>query len=421
MNGIRVHSEIGPLKKVMLHRPGKELEHLVPEDMERLLFDDIPYLRAAQAEHDRFAQMLKGQGTRVVYLEDLAAEVLGQDPGIKKRFLQEFIGEGDVPSRRVRDNLYDFFMEIPDNKELVQKMMSGVRADELKIRTRGPLVSLLRTESSFLLDPLPNLYFTRDPFASIGTGASIHRMYSRTRCRETIFGKYILTYHPDFAGHTHVYYDRDMPYAIEGGDILNLSRKVLAIGISQRTMPEAIERLAENLFRDENCEIESILAMDIPAMRAYMRLDTVFTQVDRDKFTIHPGILRSLRVFEICKKEGSGSQACDRGLQVRERTESLEMILASVLELDSVTLIPCGGKDTIASEREQWNDGSNTLCIAPGKVIVYDRNVVTNQILRDYGIEVLEMPSSELSRGRGGPRCMSMPLIREEMNTLQRR
>lgn len=409
--GIQVHSEIGPLKKVMLHRPGKELEHLVPETMERLLFDDIPYLRAAQAEHDRFAQMLKGQGAEVVYLEDLTAEVLNQDPEIKKSFLQEFIEEADVVSRRVRKDLYAYFMEIPDNLELVYKLMSGVREDELRISTRGPLVSLLRTESSFLLDPLPNLYFTRDPFASIGNGASIHHMYSRTRCRETLFGKYILTYHPDFAGHTPVYYDRDLPYAIEGGDILNLSRKVLAVGISQRTMPEAIERLAENLFREGASEIESILALDIPAMRAYMHLDTVFTQVDQDKFTIHPGILRSLRVFEICKKDQPES-SYDRGLQVRERTESLEEILASVLELDSVTLIPCGGKDSIASEREQWNDGSNTLCIEPGKVIVYDRNVVTNQILRDHGIEVLEMPSSELSRGRGGPRCMSMPLVR---------
>lgn len=409
--GIQVHSEIGPLKKVMLHRPGKELEHLVPETMERLLFDDIPYLRAAQAEHDRFAQMLKGQGAEVVYLEDLTAEVLNQDPEIKKSFLQEFIEEADVVSRRVRKDLYAYFMEIPDNLELVYKLMSGVREDELRISTRGPLVSLLRTESSFLLDPLPNLYFTRDPFASIGNGASINHMYSRTRCRETLFGKYILTYHPDFAGHTPVYYDRDLPYAIEGGDILNLSRKVLAVGISQRTMPEAIERLAENLFREGASEIESILALDIPAMRAYMHLDTVFTQVDQDKFTIHPGILRSLRVFEICKKDQSES-SYDRGLQVRERTESLEEILASVLELDSVTLIPCGGKDSIASEREQWNDGSNTLCIEPGKVIVYDRNVVTNQILRDHGIEVLEMPSSELSRGRGGPRCMSMPLVR---------
>ena len=161
------------------------------------------------------------------------------------------------------------------------------------------------------------------------------------------------------------------------------------------------------IFADENAEIERILALDIPAMRAYMHLDTVFTQVDHDKFTIHPGILRTLRVFELKKGENTGE------LTVNEKEQTLDAILREGLKLNSVTLIQCGGKDMIVSEREQWNDGSNTLCIEPGKVVVYDRNYVTNQILRENGITVLEMPSSELSRGRGGPRCMSMPLVRE--------
>ena len=167
--------------------------------------------------------------------------------------------------------------------------------------------------------------------------------------------------------------------------------------------------LAQSIFADENAEIETILALDIPAIRAYMHLDTVFTQVDYDKFTIHPGILRTLRVFEVKKGESTGE------LKVTEKEQTLENILKECLDLNHVTLIQCGGKDMIVSEREQWNDGSNTLCIEPGKVIVYDRNYVTNQILRENGIEVLEMLSSELSRGRGGPRCMSMPLIREAL------
>ena len=410
--GIRVHSEIGKLKKVLLHRPGKELEHLIPGDLERLLFDDIPYLRAARSEHDRFAEILREQGAETVYLEDLMAEVLAGDPGKKRIFISEFIDEGGVGDPREREDLTAFFMEIPDAAELVDKMISGVREDELHVKTARPLADLMGSERRFLLDPIPNLYFTRDPFASIGRGASVHRMFSRTRRRETIFGKYILSYHPDFAGEMPLYYDRNEPFPIEGGDILVLSREVLAVGISQRTAPEAIERLAENIFADKEAETEVILAMDIPSMRAYMHLDTVFTQVDRDKFTIHPGILRSLRVFEIRRgKTGADGPA----LEVRERDGSLEKILASTLKLDSVTLIPCGGKDSIASEREQWNDGSNTLCVEPGTVIVYDRNVITNEILGTYGIRVLEMPSSELSRGRGGPRCMSMPLMREEL------
>lgn len=406
---IQVKSEIGRLKKVMLHRPGKELEHLVPGDLERLLFDDIPYLKAAQNEHDLFAGILREQGVEVAYLEDLTAEVLKNNAELKEQFIVQFIEEGEVNDTRVKENLASFLMEIPDEKELVMKVMSGVRDEELKIRTKGPLASLLNTESQFLLDPIPNLYFTRDPFASIGNGVSLNCMYSRTRRRETIFGEYILKYHTEFAGQTPFYYDRKQPYSIEGGDILNISNKVLAVGISQRTTSEAIELLAQSIFADENSEIDTILALDIPAMRAYMHLDTVFTQVDYDKFTIHPGILRTLRVFEVKKGEKTGE------LKVTEKAQTLKNILKESLEVDNVTLIHCGGKDMIVSEREQWNDGSNTLCIEPGKVVVYDRNYVTNQILRDNGIEVLEMSSSELSRGRGGPRCMSMPLIRNNL------
>ena len=406
---IHVKSEIGKLKKVMLHRPGQELEHLVPEDLERLLFDDIPYLKTAKIEHDMFAEIMRGQGVEVVYLEDLTADVL-KNPEKKEQFVREFIAEGGASAAKVRDQLYDYLMKISDEKELVLKTMSGIRASELNVKMSCPLVSLVKKESQFLLDPIPNLYFTRDPFACIGNGVSLNRMYSRTRRRETLYGKYILKYHPDFAGKVPFYYDRDMDFSLEGGDILNLSNKVIAIGISQRTTPEAIELLAQNIFVDKASEIETIIALDIPAVRAFMHLDTVCTQVDYDKFTIHPGIMQTLRIFEIKPGDRKGQ------LKVTESDAMLSDILAKYLELDKVTLIKCGGKDRIASEREQWNDGSNTLCIEPGKVVVYDRNYVTNEILRQHGIEVLEMASSELSRGRGGPRCMSMPLEREDLS-----
>ncbi len=408
---IQVKSEIGKLKKVMLHRPGKELEHLVPGDLERLLFDDIPYLRTAQNEHDLFAGIMRGEGVEVVYLEDLTAEVLRGNEELKRQFVEQFIAEGEVADEKMKEYLASYLMEIRDEKELVLKMMSGVRVGELEVKTNRPLVNLVKTDSQFILDPIPNLYFTRDPFACIGDGVSLNCMYSRTRRRETLFGKYVLENHPEFAGHTPFYYKRELPYSIEGGDILNLSNKVLAIGISQRTTAEAIELLAQRIFADEHAEIETILALDIPAIRAFMHLDTVCTQVDYDKFTIHPGILGTLRIFEITKSDKMGE------IKVKETHASLAEVLAEHLELDKVTLIRCGGKDAIASEREQWNDGSNTLCIEPGKVVVYDRNYVTNQILRENGIRVLEMASSELSRGRGGPRCMSMPLERETVQS----
>ena len=293
---IQVKSEIGKLKKVMLHRPGKELEHLVPGDLERLLFDDIPYLKTAQNEHDLFAGIMRGEGVEVVYLEDLTADVLKGNEELKRQFVEQFIAEGEVPDDKMREYLASYLMEIRDEKELVLKLMSGVRVGELEVKTNRPLVNLVKTDSQFIMDPIPNLYFTRDPFACIGNGVSLNCMYSRTRRRETLFGKYVLENHPDFAGKTPFYYTRELPYSIEGGDILNLNSKVLAIGISQRTTAEAIELLAQRIFADESAEIETILALDIPAIRAFMHLDTVCTQVDYDKFTIHPGILGTLQI-----------------------------------------------------------------------------------------------------------------------------
>ena len=406
---INVRSEIGALEQVLLHRPGAELEQLVPGELERLLFDDIPYLRAARQEHDAFAALLRENGTQVVYLEELMTQTLAVDPQVRRRFVRQFIDEGGRIARHYQSALYDYLMAL-DDRELVRRTMTGVSVEEfLPESQQGALVSMTRGSHRFVLDPIPNLYFTRDPFACIGHGVSLNAMYSATRRRETIYGQYILKYHPDYAGQVPFYYRREDPFSIEGGDILNLSPRLLAVGMSQRTTPEAIEVLARNIFRDETAEIRAILALDIPDLRAFMHLDTVLTQVDRDTFTVHPEILGTLRVYHITSDGGDG-------LRVEERTGTLEDILARALELPRVKLIRCGGGDRVASEREQWNDGSNTLCIAPGRVVVYDRNYVTNAILRDNGIQVLEMPSSELSRGRGGPRCMSMPLRRRELS-----
>ena len=402
---ICVRSETGTLEQVLLHRRGAVLEQPVPGELERLLFDDIPYLQAAQQEHDAFAEMLRHNGTQVLYLEELMAQTLAADPQVRRRFVRQFIEEGGRIARHFQPALYEYLTALTDD-ELVRRTMTGVSMEEfLPEGQRGALVSLTRGSHRFVLDPIPNLYFTRDPFACIGEGVSLNAMYSPTRRRETIYGQYILKYHPDFAGQVPFYYRREDPFSIEGGDILNLSPRLLAVGISQRTTPEAIEILARNIFRDETAEIRTILALDIPNLRAFMHLDTVLTQVDQDTFTVHPEILGSLRVYRMT----SGGRD---SLQVTERTGTLEEMLAGEMGLPRVKLIRCGGGDRVASEREQWNDGSNTLCIAPGKVVVYDRHYVTNAILRDNGIQVLEMPSSELSRGRGGPRCMSMPLRR---------
>ena len=402
---IQVYSEIAPLRRVLLHRPGQELEHLVPGSLERLLFDDIPYLKGAQAEHDRFAQVLRDNGVEVVYLSKLTAEALSQDKALKEAFIRDFTQKSGSVAHRYERELQAYLGSIEDVHELVLQTMAGIPFSDLALDHAESLTAMLHCKADFALEPILNLYFTRDPFASVGGGVALHRMYSATRRRETLYGAYILQHHPEYAG-TPFYYTPDSPYSLEGGDVMNLSESVLAVGISQRTMPEAIEQLARNVFRRPESKIRTILAMSIPSQRAFMHLDTVMTQVDVDKFVVHPAILPTLRIFEVT--QGKGGE-----LTARQLDMDLAHALAHYLHLDQVTLILCGGQDQIAAQREQWNDGSNTLCIRPGVVIAYDRNYITNEILESYGITVLKIPSGELSRGRGGPRCMSMPLIRD--------
>ena len=405
--GIRVTSEIKPLKKVLLHRPGAEIENLTPEYLERLLFDDIPFLEVAQQEHDAFAEVLRTNGVEVVYLHELAAEVI-EDSEVREQFLNQFIKEAGIKNPELHKNVYNFLNKIEDSKELIRKTMAGINKNELPQLTNKSLSDLSDDEYPFVADPMPNLYFTRDPFASIGNGVSLNKMYSVTRNRETIYADYIFKYHPDFKDKVEKFYDRDFDYHIEGGDILNLTEKCLAIGISQRTQANAIEHIAKQIFfNSRNKEIETILAFNIPNNRAMMHLDTVFTQIDVDKFTIHPGIQGPLQVFEVSRGDVEGE------LKIEEINAPLEEVLAKHLGVEKVTLIQCGGGDRVIADREQWNDGSNTLCIKPGEVVVYSRNYVTNKLLQEHGIVTHIIPSSELSRGRGGPRCMSMPLVRE--------
>ena len=414
MNAINVKSEIGPLKKVLLHRPGTELLNLTPDTLGRLLFDDIPFLPEAQKEHDEFVEILRNNGIEVVFLEDLMAEVLELSDDIEDKFIRQFVYEAGIRTPKYKTLVYEYLKSFTDKKELVLKTMSGIKIEEISRSKREyekSLVDYVSEESEFLADPIPNLYFTRDPFASCGNGVILNKMYSVTRGRETIYAEYIFNYHPDFAGQIKKYYDRYLPYHIEGGDVLNISNHIVAIGISQRTEAAAIDELAKNFFRDPECEVDTVLAFKIPESRAFMHLDTVFTQIDYDKFTYHPGILDTLEVYEITEGDIEDS---DEDLNVVKIEGSLEEILEKYLKR-KIDLIPCAGGERISSEREQWNDGTNTLCIAPGVVVVYNRNNITNNILREHGIKVLEMSSAELSRGRGGPRCMSMPLVREDI------
>ena len=401
-HGISVYSEIGKLKAVLLHRPGIEVENIVPDYLRRLLFDEIVFLEQARREHDQFTQILRDEGVEVVYLTDLMTDIL-QDSEVRDEFLMEFMTEGKVVTEGLQEAIKEYFGQLSP-RDFINKCISGVRNDELRHIKPKTLGDMIRNAYPFQFDPIPNLYFQRDPFASIGSGISLNVMANETRNRETIFAKYIFNYHPRFRKVPR-WYNRDKTHPIEGGDILVLSNKVVAIGVSDRTSPIAVERVAQRLLESEE-SFQTVLAFDIPKKRAYMHLDTVFTMVDFDQFTIYPGIEEPLNVYSISR--GAGDQ-----LSIKYERRELSEILKGYLSLPAVNLIRCGDGDSIAASREQWTDGSNTLAISPGKVVCYNRNYITNETLRRNKIEVLEFDSYELSRGRGGPRCMSMPLIRE--------
>ena len=402
--GIHNFSEIGKLNKVLLHRPGKELEKLTPNNFERLLFDDIPYLKVAQEEHDRFAEVLKENGVEVCYYQQETAKALA-DIEVRRNFVNEFVNMTKDFSESIREAVVEFLMA-KEPEDLVATCIAGVFSDEIKA-SAGSLFDIVKSEEVFALDPMPNLYFTREPGACVGNGINIHHMSTPARRRESLLLEYMTKYNRDFAVEdTPMWYEIGGKYSIEGGDVLVLSKEMVAIGFSQRTTLAGIECFAENLLK--NSEFKKVLVFDIPKCRAFMHLDTVFTMVDYDKFTIHPEIEGPLGVYEI-------TLGADGQLRYNAMMDELANILALELKLPAVELIRCGGGDLIAAQREQWNDGSNTLCIAPGTVVTYERNYVTNDLLDKRGIKVLSIPSAELSRGRGGPRCMSCPVNRDDL------
>ncbi|WP_350453631.1 arginine deiminase [Slackia heliotrinireducens] len=416
MTGIHVTSEIGNLRKVCVHRPGDELLNLPPDSLDRLLFNDIPFLDVAQQEHDAFADMLRSQGVEVVYLENLVAETFDMSPKFRAQFLDRYVAEASIKGDQMAKEVRAYLDSFEDNLALVKKTMAGITRSELDLPRTYPYTTLqdmvnehFNRDSVLVVDPMPNLCFIRDPFACIGESVTVNRMHSPIRNRESLYMEHLFSCHPDFVN-TPQLLSRTDPYSIEGGDVLNLTRKSLAIGVSQRTEPAAIDHIARNVFwNTEGSEIERIFAFEIPPYSEFTHLDTVFTQIDVDKYTVHPAILGSMRVYEMSKGSRPGE------VRIKRHVDALERILEYATGVDGIKLIPCGGQDRLASVREQWNDGTNTLCIKPGTICVYQRNKVTNDLLYKEGLELLVVPSAELSRGRGGPRCMSAALQRADV------
>lgn len=403
---LNITSEIGKLKAVFLHKPGIELERLTPDYLRQLLFDDIPWLKQMRIEHDEFADVLRQRGAQVLYIEDLLAEVL-KDKEVRKNFIYDLLKQSRIDSLELHQVLFDnLYNRTPE--ELVEISIAGLQKKDINFEDREyGLTDYIDADYPLYINPIPNLYFMRDPAAVIGNGISINSMHTDARRREPILIKYIYENHPLFnKDQSPLWYDYTIPHSLEGGDMLVLSKEVVAVGCSERTSPQGIEILARNLFSGMK-ELREIIAVRIPPIRAFMHLDTVFTMIDYDKFTIYPGIQDRVEVYRLTRGKNNG-------ITVTPETDLVDTLKKS-LRISSIKLIESGGGDAITAAREQWNDSTNTLAIAPGVVVTYSRNEASNEVLRKNGIEVVEIDGSELVRGRGGPRCMSMPLAREEI------
>ena len=350
-------SEIGKLNTVIMHRIGHEVEGLVPENFERLLFDDIPYLKVAQEEHDRFVEILGENGVDVIYFADQMAEAL-TDNAVRKQFIADYLSESNIYSEGVKEAITEHLMSL-DAKTMVDTLIGGLKKEDVKEIPAKTLADIITSTYPFYLDPLPNMYFTRDPLAFIGDKLSIHHMSTETRRREALMFKYL------YKDTAELLYDYDGPYSVEGGDIHVLSDKVIAIGLSQRTSAKGVETLAKNIL--DKTDFEKILIFDIPKTRAYMHLDTIMTMVDKDKFAIHHDVEDIPNKFIVTRGKGGEPK-------LTTVTDSLSDMLRKALDLPAIQLLRCGGDDFLAAQREQWGDAANLLAIAPGKVIAYTRN-----------------------------------------------
>jgi arginine deiminase len=394
------NSEVGTLRVAILHRPGAELQRLTPRNNDSLLFDGLPWVAKAQEEHDAFAAVLASRGVEVLLLADLLTEALASGAARMHGI------SAAVDARRLGIPLaqeLSAYLRTLDAATLAHVLIAGMTFTELPFA--GSELSLVRRMhhgADFVIDPLPNLMFTRDSSFWIGPRMAITSLALPARSRESSLTDLIYAHHPRFLGVRRAYESRSAP--VEGGDVLLLRSGVVAVGVGERTTPAGAEALARSLFEDDLAH--TVLAVPIAQQRAQMHLDTVCTMVDTDAVVMYPNIVDSLSAFTMHRTPDGGVQIDDERPFVRAA--------ADAMEIDTLRVIDTG-LDPVTAEREQWDDGNNTLALAPGVVVAYERNTETNARLADSGIEVLTIAASELGSGRGGPRCMSCPAARDPL------
>ncbi|MGB6762803.1 MAG: arginine deiminase [Mycobacterium sp.] len=394
------NSEVGALRVVIVHRPGAELRRLTPRNNDDMLFDGLPWVARAQEEHDAFAELLSSRGVEVLLLSDLLNEALAS--GAAR--MQGIAAAVDAPrlGLPLAQELSAYLRSL-DPARLAYVLMAGMTFAELPSDARpdGSLVRRMHHGSDYVIEPLPNLVFTRDSSIWVGPRVVIPSLALPARARESSLTDLIYAHHPRFTGVRRAYESRTAP--VEGGDVLLLAPGVVAVGVGERTTPAGAEALARSLFDDGLAE--TVLAVPLAQERAQMHLDTVCTMVDTDAVVMYANVVETLSAFTIARTPD--------GVRISDEAPFVAAA-AAAMGIDKLRVIDTG-RDPVVAEREQWDDGNNTLALAPGVIVAYERNARTNARLEDAGIEVLTIAASELGTGRGGPRCMSCPAARDPL------